>query len=62
VQSAVVVVKDNEGQIYQDSSIGTGSIVAIYNAVDRIFKKHTELIDYRIESVTEGRSTCSAHY
>ncbi len=54
VQSAVVVVKDNEGQIYQDSSIGTGSIVAIYNAVDRIFKKHTELIDYRIESVTEG--------
>ncbi|WRN66215.1 alpha-isopropylmalate synthase regulatory domain-containing protein [Staphylococcus aureus] len=53
-KSAVVVVKDKEGHIYQDSSIGTGSIVAIYNAVDRIFQKETELIDYRINSVTEG--------
>ncbi|HCZ5587060.1 TPA: 2-isopropylmalate synthase, partial [Staphylococcus aureus] len=54
LQSAVVVVKDKEDHIYQDSSIGTGSIVAIYNAVDRIFQKETELIDYRINSVTEG--------
>lgn len=53
LQSAVVVVKDKEDHIYQDSSIGTGSIVAIYNAVDRIFQE-TELIDYRINSVTEG--------
>ena len=54
LQSAVVVIKDKKGHIYQDSSIGTGSIVAIYNAVDRIFKKDSELIDYRIDSVTEG--------
>ena len=54
LQSAVVVIKDKDGNIYQDSSIGTGSIVAIYNAVDRIFKRETELIDYRIDSVTEG--------
>lgn len=50
----VVVIKDKNGNIYQDSSIGTGSIVAIYNAVDRIFKHKSELIDYRIDSVTEG--------
>ncbi|MCI2943590.1 2-isopropylmalate synthase [Staphylococcus haemolyticus] len=54
LQSAVVVIKDKNGNIYQDSSIGTGSIVAIYNAVDRIFKYKSELIDYRIDSVTEG--------
>lgn len=54
LQSAVVVIKDKKGHIYQDSSIGTGSIVAIYNAVDRIFKKDSKLIDYRIDSVTEG--------
>ena len=54
LQSAVVVIKDKNGNIYQDSSIGTGSIVAIYNAVDRIFKHKSELIDYRIDSVTEG--------
>ncbi|MBA8760388.1 2-isopropylmalate synthase [Staphylococcus schleiferi subsp. coagulans] len=54
LQSAVVVIKDNEGQVYQDSSIGTGSILAIYNAVDRIFKVETALLDYRIDAVTEG--------
>ncbi|WP_460994194.1 alpha-isopropylmalate synthase regulatory domain-containing protein, partial [Staphylococcus aureus] len=54
LQRSVVVVKDKEGHIYQDSSSGTGSIVAIYNAVDRIFQKQTELIEYRINSVTEG--------
>ncbi|BCU52800.1 2-isopropylmalate synthase [Staphylococcus auricularis] len=55
LQSAVVVIKDNNGTVYQDSSIGTGSIVAIYNAVDRIFKRDSVLLDYRIDSVTEGR-------
>lgn len=54
LQSAVVVIKDKDGHTYQDSSIGTGSIVAIYNAVDRIFKIQPELLDYRIEAVTEG--------
>ncbi|CAM2761227.1 2-isopropylmalate synthase [Mammaliicoccus fleurettii] len=54
LQSAVVVIKDNAGQVYQDSSIGTGSILAIYNAVDRIFKVETALLDYRIDAVTEG--------
>lgn len=54
LQSAVVVIKDKDGNTYQDSSIGTGSIVSVYNAVDRIFDRKTELIEYRIDSVTEG--------
>ncbi|PTH56534.1 2-isopropylmalate synthase [Staphylococcus agnetis] len=54
LQSAVVVIKDKDGHTYQDSSIGIGSIVSIYNAVDRIFKIQPELCDYRIEAVTEG--------
>ncbi|MDU0995069.1 MAG: 2-isopropylmalate synthase [Staphylococcus lugdunensis] len=54
LQSAVIVIKDKDGHLYQDSSIGTGSIVAIYNAVNRIFQRDSNLIDYRIDSVTEG--------
>ncbi|MCG3399866.1 2-isopropylmalate synthase [Staphylococcus massiliensis] len=54
LQSAVVVLKDKAGKTYQDSSIGTGSIVSIYNAVDRIFDVSPELLDYTIDSVTEG--------
>ena len=54
LQSAVIVIKDKDGHLYQDSSIGTGSIVAIYNAVNRIFQRDSKLIDYRIDSVTEG--------
>lgn len=54
VQSAVVVLKDKQNQTYQDSSIGTGSILAIYNAINRIFDIQPELLDYRIDAVTEG--------
>ncbi|REB90346.1 hypothetical protein DV965_17690, partial [Staphylococcus pseudintermedius] len=32
-----MVVRDNDEQRCQDSSIGAGSVVAIYNEVDRIF-------------------------
>ncbi|UXR69101.1 2-isopropylmalate synthase [Staphylococcus sp. IVB6246] len=55
LQSAVVVLKDHAGHTYQDSSIGTGSILAVYNAVDRILDVKPSLIDYRIDSLTEGR-------
>src|SRR5699024_12274790 len=54
LQSAVVVIQDKDGHTYQDSSSSTGSIVSVYNALDRISNRETELIDYRIESVTEG--------
>ncbi|WP_373316345.1 2-isopropylmalate synthase [Staphylococcus marylandisciuri] len=54
LQSAVVLIKDKDGHTYKDSSIGSGSIVAIYNAVDRIFNQTTELLDYSIDAVTEG--------
>lgn len=55
LQSAVVVLKDHANNTYQDSSIGTGSIIAIYNAVDRILQVKPKLIDYRIDALTEGR-------
>ncbi|KKB24737.1 2-isopropylmalate synthase [Staphylococcus carnosus] len=54
VQSAVVVLKDHEGKEYPSAAIGTGSIVAVYNAVDQIFKAPSELLNYQITSVTEG--------
>lgn len=54
LQSAVVVVEDKNGNRYQDSSIGSGSITSIYNAIDRIFNASPTLQQYRIESITEG--------
>src|SRR5699024_8772607 len=54
LQSAVVVIEDKEGKTYQDSSIGSGSIISIYNAIDRIFDYSPTLQQYRIESITEG--------
>ena len=54
LQSAVVVIEDKEGNTYKDSSIGSGSITSIYNAIDRIFDYTPELQQYRIESITEG--------
>lgn len=54
VQSAVVQLRDNDGKQYQSAATGTGSILAVYNAVDLIFDAESELLNYQISSVTEG--------
>lgn len=54
VQSAVVQLKDQDGNSYQSAATGTGSILAVYNAVDLIFEADSELLNYQITSITEG--------
>ena len=54
-QCATVVLKDEEGNIYEDAATGSGSIEAIYNAIQRILGLECELADYRIQSITQGQ-------
>lgn len=35
-QCATVVLKDEEGNVFEDAATGSGSIEAIYNAIQRI--------------------------
>ena len=54
-QCATVVLKDEEGNVYEDAATGSGSIEAIYNAIQRILGLECELADYRIQSITQGQ-------
>ncbi|PEM47439.1 2-isopropylmalate synthase [Bacillus wiedmannii] len=54
-QCATVVLKDEEGNVYEDAATGSGSIEAIYNAIQRILGLECELVDYRIQSITQGQ-------
>ncbi|MFX3625259.1 MAG: 2-isopropylmalate synthase [Ectobacillus sp.] len=54
-QSATVVLEDKEGNVLEDAATGAGSIEAIYNAIQRILQLECKLIDYRIQSITQGK-------
>ncbi|WP_028400378.1 2-isopropylmalate synthase [Ectobacillus panaciterrae] len=54
-QSATVVLEDQEGNTLEDAATGAGSIEAIYNAIERILKLDCRLVDYRIQSITQGQ-------
>ncbi|MFC5773451.1 2-isopropylmalate synthase [Ectobacillus antri] len=54
-QSATVVIEDANGNVLEDAATGAGSIEAIYNAIDRILQLNCKLVDYRIQSITQGQ-------
>ncbi len=54
--SAVVRLKNNEGELLEEVALGDGPIDAAFNAIDKIMKapEHT-LDDYNIQTISEGR-------
>jgi 2-isopropylmalate synthase len=54
IPTATVVLKGPDGVVVTDSDHGTGPVDAIYRAVNRIVKYRNELIEFSIQSVTEG--------
>ncbi|GGE79100.1 2-isopropylmalate synthase [Priestia taiwanensis] len=54
-QSATVRVKDKDGNEVEDAATGAGSIEAVYNAIQRILNMDCTLVDYRIQSITQGQ-------
>jgi 2-isopropylmalate synthase len=54
IPTATVVLKGPDGVVVTDSDHGTGPVDAIYRAVNRIVQCRNELIEFSIQSVTEG--------
>ncbi|MFD2728980.1 2-isopropylmalate synthase [Enterococcus camelliae] len=52
-QCAVVAIEEN-GKQMSASSVGSGSIQAIYNAIDQVFEQEPYLINYEIKALTAG--------
>ncbi|HVT89305.1 MAG TPA: 2-isopropylmalate synthase [Tepidisphaeraceae bacterium] len=53
--TATVSLKDSNGQMVQDASVGDGPVDAIYSAIQRLTGVRVSLIDYRIRAVTKGK-------
>ncbi len=54
IPTATVTVRDPEGVQHTDSCHGTGPVDAVYRAINRIVDVPNELIEFSIQSVTEG--------
>lgn len=53
-QGAIVSIATKEENARTESAIGSGSIQAIYNSIDKIFKQKPILKDYYIKAITAG--------
>jgi 2-isopropylmalate synthase len=55
VPTATVTLRDTNGDVQTDASVGDGPVDAIYSAITRLTGVKVSLLDYRIRSVTRGK-------
>jgi 2-isopropylmalate synthase len=55
IPTATVSLRDSNGELVQDASIGDGPVDAIYSAIQRLTGVRAALSDYRIRAVTKGK-------
>ncbi|SEM98528.1 2-isopropylmalate synthase [Lihuaxuella thermophila] len=51
-----------DGRLLEEAACGNGSVDAIFKTVDRIVGEKVELVDYRIQSVTQGKDALGEVY
>ncbi|MDH6365740.1 2-isopropylmalate synthase [Enterococcus sp. PF1-24] len=56
-QGAIVGIRDKHGNVQTKSAIGSGSIQAIYNSINKVFIYTPVLIEYKIRAVTSGEDS-----
>jgi 2-isopropylmalate synthase len=54
VPTAKVRLRDADGSIYAKTATGTGPVDAVYRAIDEVVPVKTLLVEYSVQSVTEG--------
>lgn len=52
---ATVSIRTADGEVREETATGNGSVDAIYKAIDKATGEETELEDYTIQSVTQGK-------
>jgi len=52
--TATVIVRSPDGQELMDAAIGTGPVDAVYKAINRVVDIPNHLIEFSVQSVTEG--------
>lgn len=51
---ATVRLRGPDGQVFTDAAHGTGPVDAAYQAINKVVKRPTELIEFAITAITEG--------
>ncbi|MEA5581719.1 2-isopropylmalate synthase [Nodularia harveyana UHCC-0300] len=52
--TATVTLRNPDGEELTDAAIGTGPVDAVYKAINRVVNVPNELIEFSVQSVTEG--------
>ncbi|HEY9624277.1 MAG TPA: 2-isopropylmalate synthase [Crinalium sp.] len=52
--TATVTIMNPNGEIRTDAAVGTGPVDAVYQAINRLVKIPNQLIEFSVQSVTEG--------
>lgn len=52
--TATVTIRTPEGEELTDAAIGTGPVDAVYRAINRVVNVPNQLIEFSVQSVTEG--------
>jgi len=52
--TATVTIMTPAGEILTDAAVGTGPVDAVYQAINRLVKIPNQLIEFSVQSVTEG--------
>jgi 2-isopropylmalate synthase len=52
--TATVTIRTPSGEELTDAAIGTGPVDAIYRAINRVIEIPNQLVEYSVQSVTEG--------
>ena len=55
IPTATVTLRDSNGQVVTDASVGDGPVDAIYSTIQRMTGFKAELTDYRIRSISQGK-------
>ncbi len=62
IPTATIRVKTPEGTKVQESCTGKGSVESVYNTLSRILDHPAQLVDYRIQSTTNGHDALAEVY
>ncbi|KMJ58397.1 2-isopropylmalate synthase [Bacillus sp. LL01] len=62
IPTTTIAIKTEDGELLQESATGKGSVESVYNTISRILQKEISLLDYRIQSTTNGSDALAEVY
>lgn len=62
IATATIKLQTPEGLKTEDAAIGSGSVEAIYNTLEKMVGMRINLLDYKIQSITKGRDSLAEVY